>query len=282
MRSKTGFAFVRCATLRDRPGQADMLHVDLWWRGQNVALDAGTYSYNAPEPWNNPLARTLYHNTRTVDDCDQMDRSGRFMWLPWLCSRVRCCQRSSGGLLTYWEGEHTGYQRLKSPVIHRRAVLRIVDESWLILDALKSRDEHGYRLHWLLPDWPHEWDGDTARMRLHTSVGDYYARFGTASGKGTCFVIRADEHSPRGWRAPYYAYREPVLSVGLVLQAKSVLFWTLFHSGPCDVIVRGRAISVQCGPWECAIVLQGENDRPVLIDSVSLAGAVSDRLDLVS
>ena len=62
---------------RDRPSQADMLHVDVWWRGQNIAMDSGTYSYNAPEPWNNPLAHTAYHNTVTVDGRDQMDRVGK-------------------------------------------------------------------------------------------------------------------------------------------------------------------------------------------------------------
>ena len=41
---------------------------------RNVALDAGTYSYNAPQPWANPLAQTAYHNTVTVDDLDQMER----------------------------------------------------------------------------------------------------------------------------------------------------------------------------------------------------------------
>ncbi len=41
LRSETGFAFVRCGALRHRPGQADMMHLDLWWRGHNVALDPG-------------------------------------------------------------------------------------------------------------------------------------------------------------------------------------------------------------------------------------------------
>jgi hypothetical protein len=54
VRSPKSFVLTRCATFRHRPSQADMLHVDLWWRGQNIALDAGTYSYNAPPPWDNP------------------------------------------------------------------------------------------------------------------------------------------------------------------------------------------------------------------------------------
>ncbi len=94
-----------------------MLHVDLWWRGHNVALDAGTYSYNAPEPWDNVLAQTAYHNTVTVDDLDQMERVAKFLWLPWLRSGYAPAQRSPGGGLAYWEGEHDGYQRCQPPVV---------------------------------------------------------------------------------------------------------------------------------------------------------------------
>ncbi len=39
--------FFRCPThFRHRPSQADLLHVDLEWRGHPIAHDAGTYSYN--------------------------------------------------------------------------------------------------------------------------------------------------------------------------------------------------------------------------------------------
>src|SRR6185295_1535155 len=145
LRGNNGFAFVRCAGFRHRPSQADMLHADLWWHGQNVAVDAGTYSYNAPEPWNNPLAHTAFHNTVTADDLDQMDRAGKFLWLPWLRGRVRCVERSVEGHLAYFEGEHDGYRRLKSPVTHRRAILRLPEGSWLVLDRLTSEGDHGYR-----------------------------------------------------------------------------------------------------------------------------------------
>ena len=51
LRSPAGFLMTRIPRFRHRPGQADALHVDLWWRGQNVAVDAGTYSYNAVPAW---------------------------------------------------------------------------------------------------------------------------------------------------------------------------------------------------------------------------------------
>ena len=59
MHGDSSAVFIRCPErFRHRPSQADLLHVDLWWRGENVAMDAGTFSYNAPEPWNNALVHT--------------------------------------------------------------------------------------------------------------------------------------------------------------------------------------------------------------------------------
>jgi len=283
LRSKSGFAFVRCASFRHRPGQADMLQVDLWWRGQNIAVDAGTYSYNSPTPWNNPLANSAYHNTVTVDGVDQMNRFGKFLWLPWLHSRVRSFQRSSGGSLTYWEGEHNGYRRLKPQVTHRRGILRIGDKGWLVLDALDSTAKHNYRLHWLLPDLPREWNEVTGCMTLHTSVGPYFIKMATfsAEGRGIYSLMRGDEHNPRGWRAPYYFYREPALSVDLILQEKNVLFWTLCASEPCNVTRDGMALKIEGEHWHCLAILHADYPhRSSLIASVSRDGAVKDQLEM--
>ena len=81
--SKNSWAFVRAGFYTRRPFQADQLHVDLWWRGVNLARDAGTYLYNGEPPWNNGFAGTAVHNTVTVDRQDQMRRAGRFLWLDW-------------------------------------------------------------------------------------------------------------------------------------------------------------------------------------------------------
>jgi len=278
LRGDDGFAFVRCASFRDRPGQADMLHVDLWWRGQNVALDAGSHSYNAPAPWCNPLAHTAYHNTVTVDDADQMERAGRFLWLPWLHGRVQCDKNSPGGHLAYWEGEHDGYQRLKSPVSHRRGVLRIGKESWLILDQLTSLASHRYRLHWLLPDLPFAWDENRGRLTLRTPAGDYIAAM-SSTGGDTFSLVRADDASPRGWRAPYYNDREPALSIAAETQAESHLFLTLFAPSPCAVVVGAFQATVSADSLTARLQFSTGDDKK-LLRQVTLSGAAADTLEI--
>ncbi|MBM3151320.1 MAG: hypothetical protein FJZ96_03805 [Chloroflexi bacterium] len=80
---KDSWAYLRTAQFTSRPSHADQLHLDLWWRGLNIAQDAGAYLYNAPAPWDNSLTTALVHNTVTVNGRDQFARAGRFLYLDW-------------------------------------------------------------------------------------------------------------------------------------------------------------------------------------------------------
>jgi hypothetical protein len=269
LRSESSFIFVRCGGFRDRPAQADMLHVDLWWRGQNIAIDAGTYSYNAPEPWNNPLACTAYHNTVTVDGLDQMERVGKFVWLPWLQGKVRWNGQSEDHRLMYWEGEHDGYRRLSSPVAYRRGIVRLDDDWWLVLDSLTGARPHEYRLHWLLADYPHEWEEERKTLTLHPPVGDYVMQIGSWGRTGSASLVRADEQSPRGWRAPYYMHREPALSVTLTASAQALLYWTLFGPERGEVSINNGQVSVDTQRGRATITLhERANDSLPLVQQV--------------
>lgn len=277
LRSRQGFAFTRCGVFRHRPGQVDLLHVDLWWRGQNLAVDAGTFSYNAPPPWDNALALTRYHNTVEVDGQDQMAQAGRFLWLPWAHGQTRYTSISAQGLLTYWEGEHDGYQRLASPVHHRRGVLRLDDGWWLVLDRLESQSEHTYRLHWLFPDVPYDWDIDSSQLTLHFPVFSYHILLGARPKSAVYSFVRADEHSPRGWRSRYYQHREPALSVDATTTGTTMDFWTLLGPGAASVVSAEQAIHVRTTAWSAAILL-GRTSSDPLVTSASVIGDIQDRL----
>lgn len=277
LRSRDSFAFLRCATYRDRPGQADMLHVDLWWRGQNIACDAGTYSYNAPDPWNNSLAGTLYHNTVSVDGLSQMEQVGKFLWLPWLQSKFLYHARSKTRRLAYLEAEHNGYSRLNHSVRHRRAVLRIGSDMWVVFDTLNSAGAHQYRLHWLFPDFAHNWQADDCRLNIHTGGGEFYAHAGSSSKIASPTLVRADTHSPRGWRSLYYHSREPALSLVLAVETDSTIFWTIFSSEPAHVTTIGREVRIETIACQAVLTLTCEATEP-LVQNITTYGSPEDSL----
>ena len=261
LRDANSFVFTRCASFQHRPAQADMLHVDLWWRGQNIAVDPGTFSYNASEPWDNALARTAYHNTVTVDDRSQMDQAGKFLWLPWLKSEVRTSITDQR--FGYFEGCHDGYRRLSDPVTHRRGIVRLGDDLWVVLDSLEGDCNHRYRLHWLLLDVPYIWERD--RVTLRTAHGDYHVQTASLGNSGEYSVVRADPKSPRGWRAPYYGCREPAVSFALTVRGPAVRFWTVLTARPCEVEVNVDSLQIQMGTLSFSVLF---GTGPQLVSSV--------------
>jgi asparagine synthase (glutamine-hydrolysing) len=280
LRSATTMLFTRCPThFRHRPSHADLLHLDLWWKGVNIALDPGTYSYNADPPWDKGLECTRYHNTITVDESDQMERAGRFLWLPWAQGRVRTHQIQENAL--YWEGEHDGYQRLPSAVRYRRAVLEIDSEVWLVLDQLQSQGQHTYRLHWSLADLPFVWQPERGILQLLTSAGSYYLHSGANSGPLDFSLKRGDEHSPRGWQSRYYAERLPALSMAGECQQSSSLLWTLFSPTRGQIQFEGGLCLVSIGVTTTTVQINDDWNTP-LVTSVTKNGKISTTMDFAS
>lgn len=170
--------YLRAAHFTHRPGHADQLHLDLWWRGLNLACDPGTYLYNAPPPWNNALTVAHVHNTITVNGEDQMTRASRFLYVD--RAQAHLFQRTASRLVA----EHDGYQHFG--ITHRRAV-EVSQSGWFVTDELlpvegmqlgafktgKLKEQDGlptfnFRLNWLLPDW--HWNLQTSNEEAQLAV----------------------------------------------------------------------------------------------------------------
>lgn len=253
--SNQSWANFRVANFRARPAHADQLHLDLWWRGHNVAQDAGTYLYNAPSPWDNSLAQTQIHNTVSIDERDQMTRISRFLWLDWAQAHIVHQHTSEDENSIELVAQHDGYRHLG--LIHRRAVTNGKSGIWLIEDSLipekpkllhRSNDQDASgigdksfqaRLHWLLPDWPWELEENEdiyqVSLQLRSPHGWVNLLIGIepATSEGNDLhhpnidLARAGEHligsgqiSPTtGWVSPTYGYKIPALSFAIVVKS---------------------------------------------------------------
>ena len=236
--SGDSWAYLRAASFRDRPGHADQLHLDLWWRGLNLAQDAGTYLYNGQSPWDNALARTAAHNTVVLDGQEQMTWAGRFLWLDWSHGTILHSEKAPEGFWTSLTASHDGYQRLGC--VHRRSVSAGKDE-WLIQDELLPVNQpeaagdgpHTFQLHWLLPDWP--WtlkpqaDEDQLALQLKSPHGWVNLVVSASRGEiegaslpqtvqltlvraGKCLSGSQIPNPTWGWVSPTYGVKIPALS----------------------------------------------------------------------
>lgn len=80
---KTKLVFRCPERFNHRPAQCDLLHVDLWHNGVNLLRDAGTYSYNCEQPWQDYFQSVAAHNTVQFDGHDQMPKISRFLYGRW-------------------------------------------------------------------------------------------------------------------------------------------------------------------------------------------------------
>ena len=236
-------AIIRCTDFTARPSHADQLHVDLWIRGHNIAVDAGTYLYSGPGHWRNGLAHTSVHNTVTVDGKDQMTMLSRFTWTNWSKGKVLKHERN------IWQGEHDGYK----PVSHKRTVMALEGDRWLVVDHLAAKESHHYALQWLLCD------GEYGMRKLASANELWLAptkttsklvesriniQMGLLEGNGNFSIVRADANSTRGWRSLYYGQKEPAISVVLEVNQPQVVFWTFFGFENDKVELAGNVLRV--------------------------------------
>jgi len=225
LRSAESWASLRAVKYSFRPGQCDQMHVDLWWKGQNLALDAGTYSYNAAPPWDNRLADTAVHNTVQVDGRDQMRRAGRFLWLDWAQAYIKNSDSSSQKITAV----HTGYRNLG--VRHQRSLIYSSSNHWQVLDSLlpvgDTPQHHSAVLNWLLPDLPWELHGTT--LRLKTPEGIISIRLALADQTtaqtyvqlvraGSVIAGPGSASTVLGWYSPTYSIKIPALSFRFIVE----------------------------------------------------------------
>jgi hypothetical protein len=226
LRAKNSWAYLRTSDFKSRLGHMDQLHLDLWWRGLNIAQDAGTYLYNADPPWDNSLMTTRVHNTVMVDGRDQMTRAGRFLVLDWAGGFSKPIIELDEKILHKLKAYFTGYR--KFGVKHERMVTVYEDEFWRIEDRLLNsrRRDHAYRLHWLLPDWEWEMENSDRRVQIKLNSPHGPIKLGLSVNhpvsdlSSLLSVVRAGElvHGERdlkpyeGWVSRHYGQKSPALS----------------------------------------------------------------------
>jgi hypothetical protein len=132
---------------RSGHGHADALCVRLTMDGQRWLVDSGSGVYISKDPaTRNAFRGTAAHNTLRVDGIDQAVPDEPFSWTDIPTTRVE--NWIAGKSFTYFVGSHNGYERLADPVVHRRHVLRIADDLWLVRDVAIGKAEHELEVRW--------------------------------------------------------------------------------------------------------------------------------------
>lgn len=120
-------------------GHADALSITLAVDGEKILVDPGTYIYHIKLNWRNYFKKTINHNTITVNNRDQSEIKGAFLW----------GNRANSKLIRYSTSKkedrvfasHDGY----FPIIHQRNISYLKPDLFIIEDMLL-----GDEINWIL------------------------------------------------------------------------------------------------------------------------------------
>src|SRR5690606_36879478 len=183
LRENETITFIRCGNHKDRPAQADNLHLDIWHKGENVLFDGGSYKYNTDQKLLKYFMGTESHNTVMLEDYDQMLKGSRFIWFNWSQSKgANVAERNEGYI---FNGEAVVFTYIDKNISHKRYIKKFKCRStWEIEDTIinKPRDV-SMRQYWhTLPS-----------LRIHSS-----------DQQGNAIVLK----KKKGLRSDYYGRKE--------------------------------------------------------------------------
>jgi hypothetical protein len=176
-------------------GHYDALNVEIAADGAPLVIDPGRYTYcDDPPHWRRWFKGSAAHNTVTVDGLDQTPyRRGKPKGP---VANVRLRRRATRPSFDLLWGE------VVSPlyeVVHRRRILFVGNDYWLIEDELEGDRPHRFDLRFhLTPDQPH--------VDVAATASGWRAR---TSRTVIMFAGDATAHVESGWVSSEYGRKDP-------------------------------------------------------------------------
>jgi hypothetical protein len=181
-----------------------------------VLLNPGSYSYNTTGHFAEGFSNAFVHNTATCEGADQMEKLGRFLYLPWPRGEVRWLEDGA-----VFEFINLAYKDRFDATHTRRVRLFTDGTGFEVVDVFESQAEpRSWRLHWLLADG--EWleNANGGELRLGEGAGGGGAvvcvlHWETAAiAEVSC--VCAHPATVRGWHSPHYQDAQPARSLALL------------------------------------------------------------------
>jgi len=203
-------------------GHADALSITLSKNGQPLIVDTGTYRYNGVTQWRRYFKSTRAHNTVNIDNQDQAVQETGFIWSHPYNIRLTACHQPDGN--PFYDAEHSGYARLSDPVRHRRSVLLVGGETFVIRDRFIGKGIHCFQINFhlhpqaLVTAEAGRWTVDHEGEKIYMSLCE--ANFQ---------LIHGQQDPILGWFSSRYGHKEPThtLSCTRMGNANNVIFTTI-------------------------------------------------------
>ncbi|MBC8046652.1 MAG: alginate lyase family protein [Fimbriimonadaceae bacterium] len=139
LKENGAFTFLWCTDFKYRPSQADNLHLDIWYNGENILRDCGMYMYNAEENLRNYFFGGRSQNTVLVNGYDQMEKGRRFIFYDWTEKNYASLTDENDKYI--FKASIKGFRKTGS----YKTVVRNIQKSkstsiWIVTDSIKEKN----------------------------------------------------------------------------------------------------------------------------------------------
>ena len=171
IREQDTLTFIRCGKYKDRPAHADNLHMDVWYKGENILMDGGSYKYNTDASDINYFMGTQSHNTIMLGNNNQMLKGARFMWFYWSQALKASIQELDDSYC--FSGVVSCFRQLGHDIAHSRKIIKKKNApEWMVEDIVLNKPQ-GSKIRQL-------WHTQSSRIDFKSVSHNYI------SSKGMC------------------------------------------------------------------------------------------------
>jgi len=201
---------------------------------------------------------------RTLDGRDQMLHLRQFKVVHW--TKARLLAFDDRQAWTLCGGEHDGYRRHPGHCVHRRSVLFVKDDLWIVVDRVTGSGDHQVRLQWLGGEFP--WTLAPHGLELETPKGAFCVS--VRGSDGTVLPAQVEEGQddpPAGWLARHYGVKTKAPSLVVQATRPVPLTWvSVLSAGTAAVDVDGSVWRVRADRVACGFTLADGRIANILSD----------------
>lgn len=181
IREKDTLSFIRCGLFKTN-GSTDQLHLDVWYKGENVLLDGGSYMYNTDEATVRYFAGTESHNTIMLGDFDQMQKGMRFIWF-YPPTLLNATMKEDADAYIF-EGSVNAFKQVGERLKIHRVVKKMKGSAeWYVTDTIENASS------------------DLIKRQLWHTVS------------AVSFASNGEKKEGEGWTSDYYGVKRPVSQI---------------------------------------------------------------------
>lgn len=215
------FDFGGLGMLNGGHGHADTLSLAMSAGGIEMLTDSGTFLYNGAAEWRDSFRGTSAHNTVTVDGQDQSEPGDTFTWK----SKARCriVKRLSLPDLEWIEAEHDGYRRLPHAITHRRRLLYLPPNRWVLVDKFIGSGRHRFDFYFhFAPGTEVVLENSSGGIRVEARrKGAVLPLFLSASEPLEAEIVSGQTEPIHGWHSTLYGEKQPAPVLCATLHANA-------------------------------------------------------------